>query len=416
MRRGGAKTTKTSAHSHDGVRQTSHLRALNLERVLEVLVAQPGPLTRTQVIHHTGLSAPTVGTLSAHLIRLGLLQDLGTRPSRGGRRPTYMEFNARYGYAGAIALGPTQTRLAVADLRGQVLLQRVMETPLARDPKTLLESIAAEMRVLLRDAGVSARRLLAIAAGAPGAVDHERGVVLALAPNLKNWVDVPMADILRRLLGAPVIVDNDMNFAVLGEHWRGAARDHETCAFITVGTGIGAGILIDGEVHRGHHFLAGEIALMCMGPQYVETNFGARGCLETLAGLNAIKARWPHPPELEGDGLVRRLFEAAHTGDRRAGVAAEEIATLIGMAIANLSVVLDPSLIVIGGEVIDQAPTLVDDVRRVVARIVPTPSPIVPTVLGNAATLWGALLAATTLARERLRQRLRAGAGIRQGR
>ena len=123
--------------------------------------------------------------------------------------------------------------------------------------------------------------------------------------------------------------------------------------------------------------------------------------------MKALAARWPHPPELNGDSWVRALFDAARHGDRRAASAAEEASTLIGMAAANVSVVLDPSLIVLGGALIAQVPTFVDDVRRVVARIVPTPCEIVESQLGEEATLWGSVLAATTVAQERLRQKLR---------
>jgi glucokinase len=403
----GRRGIKPRAQSHDGVRQASHLRALNLERVLNSVISRETPFTRTELITDTGLSPPTVSGLAHHLLRVGLLKDLGTGPSRGGRRPSFMEFNARHGYVAGIDLGPLRTRLAVADLRGDLLVERVVETPALRDPKALLAYVATEMRSLLQEADVPASKLLAVGAGAPGAVDQVRGVVLALVPDLKGWSNVPMAAILRAALGAPVVIDNDVNLAVMGEHWRGAARDHTTCVFITVGTGIGAGILVKGELHHGHHFFAGEIALMCMGPQYVEADFGARGCLETLVGLKALGARWPHPPELNGDSWVRALFDAARHGDRRAALAAEEASTLIGMAAANLSVVLDPSLIVLGGALIAQVPTFVDDVRRVVARIVPTPCEIVESQLGEEATLWGSVLAATTVAQERLRQKLR---------
>ncbi len=405
----GAIRSLKSGQSHDGIRQASHLRALNLERVLSVVIDRDAPFTRTELIHDTGLSAPTVGSLTAHLIKLGLLKDMGTGPSRGGRRPAFMEFNARHGYVAGIHLGSSRTRMAVADLRGDVVQHRVIDTPQGRDPESLLTLVASELRSLLREAEVPKGRLLAVAAGAPGAVDQVRGVVLALVPNLKGWSNVPMSAVLRKALDAPVTVDNDVNFAVLGEHWRGAAREHPTCAFITVGTGIGAGILVNGELHHGHHFLAGEIALMCMGPQYVETDFGSRGCLETLAGLKAIAARWPHPDADEEALWVRALVAAAQNGDRRAARAVEETATLLGMATANLSTVLDPSLIVFGGELIAQAPSFVDDVRRIVSRIVPTPGQIVETVLGDEATLWGCLLVATSEARDRVRQRLRKG-------
>lgn len=391
----------------EGARHPGQLRGLNLERVLAVAMERQAPFTRTELIEATGLSAPTVGSLAAHLIGKGLLKDLGAGPSSGGRRPSFMEFNASHGFVAGIDLGPTRTRLAVADLRGERIAHRVLPTPADRGPRALLLRLSTELRMQLREARVPEGRLLAVCAGAPGAVDAERGGVVALAPNLKGWSRVPMGAILRRALGAPVVVENDVNLAILGERWRGAARGHDTCAFITLGTGIGAGILVDGELHRGHHFLAGEVGLMCMGPQYADRDFGTRGCLETLAGLKALSARWPGAARHAGNGWIAELFEAAERGDRKAHRIVEEVATLVGMATANLSVVLDPSLIVLGGALVAQGEPLVRKVRRIVGRILPTPAEIVISALGKEAPLWGSLLVATTQARERLRRGLR---------
>jgi predicted NBD/HSP70 family sugar kinase len=391
----------------DGPLHAGHLRGLNLERVLAIAMDRQGPFTRPDLIAATGLSAPTVGSVVSHLIAVGLLRDLGTGPSSGGRRPSFMEFNARYGFVAGIDLGPTRTRLAVGDLRGERLAHRVLPTPRGLGPGPLLTRIASAMRSLLRETPVPAGRLLAVAAGAPGAVDRERGMVVALAPNLKGWSRAPMAKILKRALGAPVVVENDVNLAILGERWRGAAQGHDTCAYVTVGTGIGAGILVDGELLRGHHFLAGEIALMCMGPQYVGKDFGAHGCLETLAGLKAVAARWPASVGNARNGWIGEMVEAARAGNRKARAVVDETATLLGIATANLCLVLDPSLVVLGGALMAQAGPLIDDVRRIVGSIIPMPSQIVPSALGEEAPLWGSLLVATQEARVRLRQALR---------
>ena len=380
---------------------------MNLERVLAVAMAQSEPFTRAEIVEATGLSVPTVGSLTTHLIRSGIVRDLGTGPSSGGRRPSFMEFNARHGFVAAIDIGPTRTRLAVADLRGEAVAHRVICTPRTEDPPSMLSSIAADVRSLLRDAQVPIGRLLAVAAGAPGAVDPRRGMVIALAPNLEGgWSQVPMASTLRKALGAPVVVENDVNLGILGEHWRGAAKGHDTCAFIAVGTGIGAGVMVKGELHHGHHYVAGEIALMCMGPQYVDTDFGSRGCFETLAGLKGIAARWSAHGSVDRDGWLRSLFDAARGGHEEARRIVDDTARLIGIATANLDVVLDPSIIILGGALVAQAPELIDEVRRIVARIVPTPSAIVAPALAEEAPLWGGVLMSTNQARERLRRQL----------
>jgi predicted NBD/HSP70 family sugar kinase len=271
---------------------------------------------------------------------------------------------------------------------------------------TSVSRVAISLKTLLREIKVPEDRLLAVATGAPGAVDRERGIV-QLAPNLKGWSRVAVGEILGSSLGAPVTVENDVNLAVMGEHWRGVARGHGTCAYITVGTGIGAGILVDGELHRGHHSLAGEIALMCMGPQFVNRDFGARGCLESLTGLRALAGRWSRGNGLPPEAHVRRILEAAARNDRRARRIIKEVATLLGIAATNLSVVLDPSLIVFGGAIVAQNQVFVDEIRRIVARIIPAPPEIVVSALGKEATLWGCLLLATSQARSRLRERLK---------
>lgn len=398
-------TLRTAAEG--GARHAVHLRGLNLERVLSVGMDRVGSFTRAQLIKATGLSAPTVGSLASHLIDSGLFKDLGTGPSSGGRRPSFMEFNARHGFVAGIDLGPTHTRLAVADLRGEPLAHRIVPTP-SLAPSAMLGRIAASVRELMREAQAPADRLLAVGAGAPGAVDCERGIV-ALAPNLEGWSRVPMRDILQRALGAPVLVENDVNLAILGEHWRGAARGHDTCVFVFVGTGIGAGVLIGGELHRGHHFMAGEIAIMCMGPQYAEVDFGTRGCLETLAGLKALASRWPQSAQADPARWVSDLFEAAQGGDRDARQAIDETAKLISIAVGNVAAVVDPSLIVLGGALFAQAEPLVHEVRRVVGRITHSTIEIVHSALGNEAPLSGSLLLAATEARQQVRLRLREG-------
>ncbi len=364
------------------------------------------PFTRSELVQATGLSVPTVGHLAAHLVRRGALRDLGTGPSRGGRRPGFLEFNGRYGFAAGIDLGAARTRLVVANLRGEPVLSRVVATPSNLLPAALLARVVATLRGALKEAAVPPERLLAVAAGAPGVVDQNRGGTVTLAPNLKGWSQVPMGEMLRRGLETHVTVENDVNLAILGERWRGAARGHDTCLFLCVDAGIGAGVMVNGELHRGHHFLAGEVGMMCMGPRYVERDFGTRGCLETLAGLGAVAERLPRAK----GGIEARaaaLFEAAQGGDARARKAVRETAMLIGIAAANLSLALDPSLLVLGGGLVAKGEPLVSEIRRVVDRIVPAPMQIVVSALGEEAPLWGSVLVAVDEARKRLRHELR---------
>ena len=297
-----------------GARHAGHLRGLNIERVLNIAIERPGTFTRSEIIQATGLSAPTVGSLTSHLIQTGVISDLGTAPSRGGRRPGLMEFNARHAYIAGIDLGPTRTRLAVADLRGQPLARQIITTPSGVSPQSMLARIADALRALMQEAGVPADRLVVAVAGAPGAVNLDTGTV-DMAPNLNGWTKVPMLKVLQQELETTVLIENDVNLALLGEHWQGAARGHDTCAFIFVGTGIGSGILIDGTLHHGHSFMAGEIGVMCMSPELLSRDFGSRGCLETLAGLDALRTQWPLEAQEDPAGWFATLVKSS--GGRR---------------------------------------------------------------------------------------------------
>lgn len=397
---------RTRRKAVDIALQPAEVRGANLDRVLAAALDREGTFTRAELIEVTGLSAPTVGSLATDLIRRELIHDLGTGPSRGGRRPSLMEFNARYGFAAGVDIGPTRTRLAIADLRHRQLAHRVVNTPTSLSPRELLEQIVGEVHALMSEIGVPHERLLAVGAGAPGVVNEGTGVVV-VAPNLEGWHDVPMRDILQQAFSAPVFVENDVNLAMLGEHWRGAARGHDTCAFLFVGTGIGAAVLIDGQLHRGHHFMAGEIGFMCMGPQYVEVDFGEHGCLETVAGLHALAARVPRAVQHDPANWLPNLADAADRGDEEARTALLETARFIGIAAANLAAVVDPSLIVLGGALFSQVPHLVSSVSSVAQSISRAPVPVVLSQLDKDAPLWGGLLVALTAARERLRKQLR---------
>jgi glucokinase len=179
------------------------------------------------------------------------------------------------------------------------------------------------------------------------------------------------------------VVVEARNLAILGERWKGAAQGHHTCAYITVGTGIGAGIIVDGVLHRGHHFIAGEIAFMCMGPQFVDTR--PHRCLESLASLKALVAN-AKTGHRDAAHFVDDAVRA--NGDRRLRKAVEDAAVLIGIAVANPSVVVDRRWWLAGA--------LVAEGRRwcprcfIVAQVVGPPE-IVLSALGKEAPLWGCL-------------------------
>jgi predicted NBD/HSP70 family sugar kinase len=201
---------------------------------------------------------------------------------------------------------------------------------------------------------------------------------------------------LRRRFPVPVQVENDVNLAALGEMWRGAGRGRRHLLFVAPGTGIGAGIIIDGRLHGGAHHFAGEIGYCCPSPEYLDEDYGLLGCLETLASGPGLlrRARERLGGRLRADATARDVFEMARAGDAEAAALCEETATLIGIAVGNVVAALDPEVVVFGGGLSREGESLLGRVREVVYRMVPVRPEIVVSTLGDDAQLHGAVRAA----------------------
>jgi len=201
---------------------------------------------------------------------------------------------------------------------------------------------------------------------------------------------------LRRRFPVPVQVENDVNLAALGEMWRGAGRGRRHLLFVAPGTGIGAGIIIDGRLHRGAHHFAGEIGYCCPSPEYLDEDYGLLGCLETLASGPGLlrRARERLGGRLDAGATARDVFEMARAGDAEAAALCEETATLIGIAVGNVVAALDPEVVVFGGGLSREGESLLGRVREVVYRMVPVRPEIVVSTLGDDAQLHGAVRAA----------------------
>lgn len=361
------------------------MRAHNSRQVLGV-VKKLGPISRADITRSTRLSPPTVSTLVNGLLRAGLLEEQGEGVSSGGRKPLLVSFNARCGVVIGANIGTTVAQLVLGDMSGAWLARRHVELSDTR-PRPLVERLARESRALLRDAGCAKIPLMAAVIGAPGMTDMERGVVLEAA-NLDGWIDVPAREMFQKALGgAPVVVDNDVNLAAVGEHWRGGARRVSNFVFVSMGTGIGAGIIIDGRIHRGHRWHAGEISHLNVDFREWESDFGAAGYLESYLGA---------PPRTRAKRAPRR---------NRGEFDADAVARL-GAAIANVATVIDPELIIFGGRVALAQPGLLTRVRRVAATIAPNCSDFRLTELGEDAALHGSVRVALDLANESLHERL----------
>lgn len=372
-------------------------RRLNRLRVLEA-VRRMGPLSRADLTRRMGLSAPTVSALVADLMeREGLLRYVGIGKSSGGRRPALLEFNAEHGYVAGLDIGSRTLRFALADLQGRVVA-RHQESTCCEGGARLVAQLCDGLERLLAGAAVDRNRLLAVAAGAPGMTDVAAGCVIN-AVNLPGWIDVPLRDVLEARFGAPAVIDNDANMAAIGERWRGAARGVDDFVFIALGRGIGAGVILGGRVQRGSRWSAGEISHMHLDWRGWNTSYGDQGFLESRIGALAAAGPGETRP-----GAFGQIFRAAAAGDAAARAAVEQLAAYLGTAVANIVAVLDPALIVFGGGVSLAGEQLLEPIRRIVGRVLPSAPRLEVTALGDEAQLYGSLYSALQRADRRLHE------------
>ena len=251
-----------------------------------------------------------------------------------------------------IDLGGTQVRVALARSDGNLVASVKTKTPLLGSPQAMVDWAAAEI-----DKYRGREKVRSIAIGAPGPIDIKRGV-LVNPPNLP-WKNVPLAAMLSRATGATVHLANDADMAGLGEFHHGAGRGTRNMVYITWSTGVGGGLIIDGELRRGGHGTAGEIGHMIIDPNGPLDSCGQRGCLEAFIGGANLARETGHP--------ASELFAAAARGDKHARMLVERAARYMGMALISLTNAIDPEMFVMGGGVTRSwalvEPTMVETLR-----------------------------------------------------
>ncbi len=334
------------------------LRDFNAQQILKLL-RQHGPCSRADLARYSGLSAPTISSGVAYLRQNDLVKQLGPGPSNGGRRPDLLRFNSKVGFVAGADIGTSLVRIALADLDGSIVGKDAVTTNSQSNPSHMVALIADGIKNLLLRCGIPSKKLLALAVGVPGITDVQKGTVLS-APILQQWCEVPLREILEDKLGIQTAVENDVNLAALGEGRCGIARAVKNFVFLTVGSGVGAGIFINGHLYHGADWAAGEIGYLYIpGTEESPLAILKPGPLEGLIGAKAIERAWRNlSGGSGGDGHKRdfpmdggEILALAEKGNLIADRILQQTARILADAITNLSVVLNPSLVVLGGRV-----------------------------------------------------------------
>jgi predicted NBD/HSP70 family sugar kinase len=379
----------------------SLLRELNDRAALELLLTG-GPMTRAQLGEHTGLSKVTASQLLARLEERGLVRVAGEQA--GGRGPNA----ALYGvvpsaaYVAGLHVEHNEVGAGVADVTGHVVAEVSVDPNGAGHPVELVRGAVA---AACGSAGVSPDSLRALVIGTPGVLDPRTGEP-RLAVNLPAWHE-GVLDALRSDLGRPVTIENDVNLAAMAERATGAAAGADDFVLVWIGIGLGLAIVLDGRLHRGVGGAAGEIGYLPVPgvPLPQDITHPATGAFQSLIGAQALL------PLAAGYGFarpsagaaVRAAITAAGAGDERGGAFLAELAGRVATGVAAICVVLDPGLVVLGGEVgLGGGTALAARVAAGVGRISPARPHVVPTGVSGDPVLRGAILAAVDQARGEL--------------
>jgi predicted NBD/HSP70 family sugar kinase len=385
--------TRTPAESGRGTLES--LRESNRSRVIKAL-REHGAISRAEISRKTRLSRSTVSSVVRDLAATIVVVEVGARDrvgnnARGGRPGVPVALSDRAGFALGIDVGHRMLRVAVCDLGHQIVAE--LAEPLSGlGPHDTLEFAARLAQSCLDQAKVSDDRVVGVAMSLSAPIDADTGTIGApyLMP---GWADVLVGSEISDRLGLPVRVDNDANMCTLAEAFWGAGRGCDDLIYVKAGAGIGCGLMIAGRLHRGASGTAGEIGHTTVVQDGRLCKCGNRGCLETVASAEAITGLLGRRggPAI---GLPQAI-EMAMNGDRGARRILEDAAAAIGVALANLCNILNPSRIVIGGELTQAEHLLFDPLRSAVRRSAIQAATdavdLVPAQLGERAEVLGAL-------------------------
>lgn len=313
---------------------TQHVRDLNTSRILQTL-REKGPLSRAQLAAMSGVRRGTIGAITKRLIELNILEEqANTSDRRSGRPATPLWFGSRAALAGAIAVRGDEVEAAVVNVRGDVLTSATTGLRPDDTPATIDRRIVTLFR---RTAGAYIDEVLKIGVSVPGVCDHRTGEVTA-CHQLPGLIGTHLVEALHTQFGVGAVVDDDSLGSALGEQWFGAGKGHESFVTLQTGFGIGAGIVIDGEIIRGPAGLSIEVGHTCVDRDGPLCACGLRGCWETIASLGWLRQEAANA-KLKGSGslTIARLSELAGRGDHKATDLLDRYAENISIGLANLS-------------------------------------------------------------------------------
>lgn len=371
----------------------TEMRGINRSAILEI-IRRESPISRTLIAERLEVSLPTVMRVIDELMKEGLVRPHGGKEWSGGRRRLLIEFNSEGQVVIGIDMGGTRMIGGIADLGGNLLDERELSR-LGTSGESSYQRLVELIEQLLESPKIANRTVRGIAVGVPGVTLHKEGVVV-WAPSL-DWRNFPLKQKLTDQFHLPIAVDNDVNLAAMGELWFGVGQHAKNLVLITIGAGIGAGVVIDGALYRGSTEASGEIGYLLPGREFLGRRYESFGALEDLAsgtgivqrGKTALQGKMA-PAQLE-NLQVEDVFAAGRRGEPWAMSIIDDAVDYLAITIASLNAYLDPDLIVLGGEVFRCFDGLVESITQKIQGTIPYQLHLAGSTLDRRAAVMGAI-------------------------
>jgi glucokinase len=369
------------------------MKGINRTAILEI-IRRESPISRVAIAESLDVSLPTVMRIVEELSGEGLVRSSANKEWSGGRKRALIEFSGEDHLVIGMDLGGTKIYGAVTDLCGNVLHEIQVVHHDTRDEDSF-KLVVDTLQELIQFAQKTGYPIQGIGLGVPG-VTHPDGIV-EFAPSL-NWTKFPLKGRLQEYFNLPIVIENDVNLAALGELWFGAERHLDSLVLITVGTGIGSGIIINGMVYPGMHDMAGEIGYLLPDRTHLGQNYSGFGALETLASGSGIadrarrilKDRWP------ADQLTaltaEDVFNSARLHEPWAEEVLAETVDYLALLIASITLCFDPEIILLGGGVSKSADLLIEPILKRLKNSIPILPKLAPSSLGYRAAVYGSIV------------------------
>ena len=361
------------------------IRNINKGLVLRT-IEKNSPISRADVGKIVGLTPPTISAIVKDLIERDIVQEIGKGASSGGKKPIMLKINSKAAYMVAVDLGGENgIRVALMDLSYHIIKEKCGPKIESLNGKKFKNALSVILTDFIREMNIPSEKILSICIGVPGIVDFKSKKIIA-APCL-NW-EISLEDLDLIEIEIPIVLENDVNLMALGEKAKGIAQKIKNFVFVGERIGIGAGIIINRKLYKGANDAAGEVGYLLIDPEYAPKNTRDHGCLEKLASYKVIveKAR-----EKMGKNVrVMDVYKAAAEGDSVALGIVKEALKFLAYGIGNISCVLDPELVIIGGGISILPPRFLEEMKMNIRKIIPFVPKMEFSKLGEDGVLIGA--------------------------